>query len=199
MIIDVIEEQMVGDNIVQEDIDDNLVVSNDNVVVDNLVDSNQEVVVQQDLNVEDYIIDGNVIYTLENVLGDVVVQEDIEVQEHIEEDIVVHNETVDDTVDIVIDESVVYETVDGMYTLDDIVDTNTIVVDIVVHDIVKCRLWIATFTDSFYRGLSAEESKRLHEYNFDHPDAFDTEKMLECICTVALTKNEVLLYCSQNA
>ncbi|PWA67489.1 uridine kinase-like 2 [Artemisia annua] len=42
--------------------------------------------------------------------------------------------------------------------------------------------------DSFYRGLSAEESERVHEYNFDHPgnvlinvDAFDTEQMLECV------------------
>jgi len=23
--------------------------------------------------------------------------------------------------------------------------------------------------DSFYRGLTAEESERVHEYNFDHP------------------------------
>nr|DAD34280.1 TPA_asm: hypothetical protein HUJ06_004920 [Nelumbo nucifera] len=36
--------------------------------------------------------------------------------------------------------------------------------------------------DSFYRGLTPEESARVHEYNFDHPDAFDTEQLLECIC-----------------
>ncbi|XVF54671.1 hypothetical protein PTKIN_Ptkin05aG0199700 [Pterospermum kingtungense] len=36
--------------------------------------------------------------------------------------------------------------------------------------------------DSFYRGLTDEEVKRVHEFNFDHPDAFDTEQLLECIC-----------------
>ncbi|CAL0323266.1 unnamed protein product [Lupinus luteus] len=35
--------------------------------------------------------------------------------------------------------------------------------------------------DSFYRGLTPEELKHVHEYNFDHPDAFDTEQMLECV------------------
>ncbi|GKV33063.1 hypothetical protein SLEP1_g41610 [Rubroshorea leprosula] len=35
--------------------------------------------------------------------------------------------------------------------------------------------------DSFYRGLTPEESKCVHEYNFDHPDAFDTEQLLDCI------------------
>ncbi|XP_072971632.1 uridine/cytidine kinase UKL1, chloroplastic-like isoform X2 [Typha angustifolia] len=35
--------------------------------------------------------------------------------------------------------------------------------------------------DSFYRGLTAEESERAHDYNFDHPDAFDTEQLLECM------------------
>ncbi|KAL6890163.1 hypothetical protein ACP4OV_002071 [Aristida adscensionis] len=35
--------------------------------------------------------------------------------------------------------------------------------------------------DSFYRGLTAEESARAQDYNFDHPDAFDTEQLLECM------------------
>ncbi|XP_022776150.1 uridine kinase-like protein 1, chloroplastic isoform X2 [Durio zibethinus] len=35
--------------------------------------------------------------------------------------------------------------------------------------------------DSFYRGLTDEEEKCAHEFNFDHPDAFDTEQLLECI------------------
>ncbi|KAL0424208.1 UNVERIFIED_CONTAM: Uridine kinase-like protein 1, chloroplastic [Sesamum radiatum] len=35
-------------------------------------------------------------------------------------------------------------------------------------------------SDSFYRGLTPAELKRVHEYNFDHPDAFDTEQLLEC-------------------
>ncbi|GMP78066.1 hypothetical protein CsSME_00034140 [Camellia sinensis var. sinensis] len=35
--------------------------------------------------------------------------------------------------------------------------------------------------DSFYRGLTTEEAQRVHEYNFDHPDAFDSEQLVECI------------------
>ncbi|XP_031474655.1 uridine/cytidine kinase UKL1, chloroplastic-like [Nymphaea colorata] len=35
--------------------------------------------------------------------------------------------------------------------------------------------------DSFYRGLTAEELERAHDYNFDHPDAFDTEQLLDCM------------------
>ncbi|XP_042458580.1 uridine kinase-like protein 1, chloroplastic [Zingiber officinale] len=35
--------------------------------------------------------------------------------------------------------------------------------------------------DSFYCGLTAEESKHVQDYNFDHPDAFDTEQLLECM------------------
>lgn len=35
--------------------------------------------------------------------------------------------------------------------------------------------------DSFYRGLTQEEMKHVSEYNFDHPDAFDTDSMLETI------------------
>ncbi|KAK8608655.1 hypothetical protein V6N13_024072 [Hibiscus sabdariffa] len=38
--------------------------------------------------------------------------------------------------------------------------------------------------DSFYRGLTAEELKRVHEYNFDHPDAFDTEQLLNYVLTL---------------
>lgn len=28
---------------------------------------------------------------------------------------------------------------------------------------------VVILQDSFYRGLTAEESERVHEYNFDHP------------------------------
>ncbi|KAJ3708543.1 hypothetical protein LUZ61_012248 [Rhynchospora tenuis] len=35
--------------------------------------------------------------------------------------------------------------------------------------------------ESFYYGLSDEELTRVHEYNFDHPDAFDTEYLLSCM------------------
>ena len=31
------------------------------------------------------------------------------------------------------------------------------------------RHLLSVMQDSFYRGLSAEESERVHEYNFDHP------------------------------
>ncbi|XP_010251026.1 PREDICTED: uridine kinase-like protein 3 isoform X1 [Nelumbo nucifera] len=35
--------------------------------------------------------------------------------------------------------------------------------------------------DSFYRMLSKEKLKQVHEYNFDHPDAFDTDLLLSCM------------------
>ncbi|KAM1724765.1 hypothetical protein ACFX11_023178 [Malus domestica] len=35
--------------------------------------------------------------------------------------------------------------------------------------------------DSFYHNLTEEEHKRVHEYNFDHPDALDTKKLLSSI------------------
>ncbi|XP_068636435.1 uridine kinase-like protein 3 isoform X3 [Aristolochia californica] len=35
--------------------------------------------------------------------------------------------------------------------------------------------------DSFYHNLTEEEIMRAHEYNFDHPDAFDTEQLLCCM------------------
>ncbi|KAK1616424.1 hypothetical protein QYE76_021941 [Lolium multiflorum] len=35
--------------------------------------------------------------------------------------------------------------------------------------------------ESFYYGLSDEELVHVHDYNFDHPDAFDTDLLLSCI------------------
>ncbi|KAK1567755.1 hypothetical protein Q3G72_016216 [Acer saccharum] len=35
--------------------------------------------------------------------------------------------------------------------------------------------------DSFYHPPSVEKLKKIHEYNFDHPDAFDTELLLSCM------------------
>ncbi|ONK56146.1 uncharacterized protein A4U43_C10F4610 [Asparagus officinalis] len=35
--------------------------------------------------------------------------------------------------------------------------------------------------ESFYHNLSEEELAHVHDYNFDHPDAFDTEKLLYCM------------------
>ncbi|KAM1866808.1 hypothetical protein ACFX13_009610 [Malus domestica] len=46
----------------------------------------------------------------------------------------------------------------------------------------NCPLLLAVlvgqFLDSFYHNLTNEELKHVHEYNFDHPDALDTEKLL---------------------
>ncbi|KAL3813834.1 hypothetical protein ACJIZ3_015102 [Penstemon smallii] len=38
--------------------------------------------------------------------------------------------------------------------------------------------------DAFYRSLSTEQLQKVHEYNFDHPDAFDTELLLSCMETL---------------
>ncbi|TKW29889.1 hypothetical protein SEVIR_3G424700v4 [Setaria viridis] len=35
--------------------------------------------------------------------------------------------------------------------------------------------------ESFYYGLTDEELIHVHDYNFDHPDAFDTELLLSCM------------------
>ncbi|XP_030544609.1 uridine kinase-like protein 5 isoform X2 [Rhodamnia argentea] len=35
--------------------------------------------------------------------------------------------------------------------------------------------------DSFYHALSDEKLQNVHEYNFDHPDAFNTELLLSCM------------------
>ncbi|KAL0351131.1 UNVERIFIED_CONTAM: Uridine kinase-like protein 2, chloroplastic [Sesamum radiatum] len=45
----------------------------------------------------------------------------------------------------------------------------------------------------FYRGLTPEELKHVHEYNFDHPDAFDTEQLLECVETLRSGDNHVAI------
>jgi len=36
--------------------------------------------------------------------------------------------------------------------------------------------------DSFYRGLTAEESERVHEYNFDHPGNLFYSNLFSCSC-----------------
>eukprot|EP00271_Cylindrocystis_brebissonii_P010289 TRINITY_DN26443_c0_g1_i1.p1 TRINITY_DN26443_c0_g1~~TRINITY_DN26443_c0_g1_i1.p1 ORF type:complete len:521 (-),score=81.55 TRINITY_DN26443_c0_g1_i1:526-2088(-) len=49
--------------------------------------------------------------------------------------------------------------------------------------------------DSFYRGLTAEEMKQVHEYNFDHPDAFDTEAMFQTLVDLRKGKSvEIPIY-----
>ncbi|XP_017973284.1 PREDICTED: uridine kinase-like protein 1, chloroplastic isoform X1 [Theobroma cacao] len=57
----------------------------------------------------------------------------------------------------------------------------TTVCDKIIHQLHDHRVVLVN-QDSFYRGLTDEEVKLVHEFNFDHPDAFDTEQMLECIC-----------------
>ncbi|KAF8408411.1 hypothetical protein HHK36_007563 [Tetracentron sinense] len=56
----------------------------------------------------------------------------------------------------------------------------TTVCDMIIQQLHDHRVVLVN-QDSFYRGLTAEESEHVHEYNFDHPDAFDTEQLLECI------------------
>ncbi|KAK6261922.1 hypothetical protein QUC31_007738 [Theobroma cacao] len=57
----------------------------------------------------------------------------------------------------------------------------TTVCDKIIHQLHDHRVVLVN-QDSFYRGLTDEEVKLVHKFNFDHPDAFDTEQMLECIC-----------------
>ncbi|KAF6161438.1 hypothetical protein GIB67_009317 [Kingdonia uniflora] len=56
----------------------------------------------------------------------------------------------------------------------------TTVCDMIIQQLHDHRVVLVN-QDSFYRGLTAEESEHVHEYNFDHPDAFDTEQLLECV------------------
>ncbi|RZC60652.1 hypothetical protein C5167_022407 [Papaver somniferum] len=56
----------------------------------------------------------------------------------------------------------------------------TTVCDLIIQQLHDHRVVLVN-QDSFYRGLTAEESEHVHEYNFDHPDAFDTEQLLECV------------------
>ncbi|KAL4336128.1 hypothetical protein GQ457_07G000560 [Hibiscus cannabinus] len=56
----------------------------------------------------------------------------------------------------------------------------TTVCDMIIQQLHDHRVVLVN-QDSFYRGLNTEELKRVHEYNFDHPDAFDTEQLLDCV------------------
>ncbi|KAK8619051.1 hypothetical protein V6N13_133020 [Hibiscus sabdariffa] len=59
----------------------------------------------------------------------------------------------------------------------------TTVCDLIIQQLHDYRVVLVN-QDSFYRGLTAEELKCVHEYNFDHPDAFDTEQLLYCVLTL---------------
>uniref|UniRef100_A0A2N9EKG9 Uridine kinase n=1 Tax=Fagus sylvatica TaxID=28930 RepID=A0A2N9EKG9_FAGSY len=56
----------------------------------------------------------------------------------------------------------------------------TTVCDMIIQQLHDHRVVLVN-QDSFYRGLTDEELQHVHEYNFDHPNAFDTEQLLECI------------------
>ncbi|KAG5090840.1 hypothetical protein JHK82_049618 [Glycine max] len=59
----------------------------------------------------------------------------------------------------------------------------TTVCDMIIqqlHDqrVVLVNQALNSFFDSFYNNLTEEELTRVQDYNFDHPDAFDTEQLL---------------------
>ncbi|XP_058752099.1 uridine/cytidine kinase UKL1, chloroplastic-like isoform X1 [Vicia villosa] len=56
----------------------------------------------------------------------------------------------------------------------------TTVCDMIIQQLQDHRVVLVN-QDSFYRGLTKDELKRDHEYNFDHPDAFDTEQLVETL------------------
>ncbi|XP_057533501.1 uridine kinase-like protein 3 isoform X1 [Amaranthus tricolor] len=56
----------------------------------------------------------------------------------------------------------------------------TTVCDMIIQQLHDQRVVVVN-QDSFYHNLTQDELSRVHEYNFDHPDAFDTEELL---CTM---------------
>ncbi|XP_075671782.1 uridine kinase-like protein 3 isoform X1 [Castanea sativa] len=53
----------------------------------------------------------------------------------------------------------------------------TTVCDLIIQQLHDQRVVLVN-QDSFYHNLTEEELTQVHDYNFDHPDAFDTEKLL---------------------
>jgi uridine kinase len=53
----------------------------------------------------------------------------------------------------------------------------TPVCDMIIEQLRDQRVVLVN-QDSFYHNLTEEELSKVHEYNFDHPDAFDTEQLL---------------------
>ncbi|KAK1311113.1 Uridine kinase-like protein 4 [Acorus calamus] len=56
----------------------------------------------------------------------------------------------------------------------------TTVCDMIIEQLHDQRVVLVS-QDSFYHGLTDEELEQVYEYNFDHPDAFDTELLLSCM------------------
>ncbi|XP_070006934.1 uridine kinase-like protein 3 isoform X1 [Nicotiana tabacum] len=61
----------------------------------------------------------------------------------------------------------------------------TTVCDLIMEQLRDQRVVLVN-QDSFYHNLTLEELTKVHEYNFDHPDAFDTEQLL---CVVEKLKH----------
>ncbi|KAG5550944.1 hypothetical protein RHGRI_009385 [Rhododendron griersonianum] len=56
----------------------------------------------------------------------------------------------------------------------------TPVCDLIIEQLHDQRVVLVN-QDSFYYNLTAEELTKVHEYNFDHPDAFNTEQLLRAM------------------
>ncbi|XP_065861610.1 uridine kinase-like protein 3 [Euphorbia lathyris] len=56
----------------------------------------------------------------------------------------------------------------------------TTVCDMIIQQLHDQRVVLVN-QDSFYHNLTKEELTRVYEYNFDHPDAFDTEQLLSAM------------------
>ncbi|CAN8301769.1 unnamed protein product [Cochlearia groenlandica] len=56
----------------------------------------------------------------------------------------------------------------------------TSVCDMIIQQLHDQRVVLVN-QDSFYHSLTEDELARVHEYNFDHPDAFDTDHLLSCM------------------
>ncbi|KAL9230050.1 hypothetical protein vseg_005443 [Gypsophila vaccaria] len=56
----------------------------------------------------------------------------------------------------------------------------TTVCDMIIQQLHDQRVVVVN-QDSFYHNLTEEELSRVHEYNFDHPDSFDTELLLSAM------------------
>ncbi|CAH8392228.1 unnamed protein product [Eruca vesicaria subsp. sativa] len=56
----------------------------------------------------------------------------------------------------------------------------TSVCDMIIQQLHDQRVVLVN-QDSFYHSLTEEELARVNEYNFDHPDAFDTDHLLSCM------------------
>ncbi|KAM7509191.1 hypothetical protein LguiA_019644 [Lonicera macranthoides] len=56
----------------------------------------------------------------------------------------------------------------------------TTVCDMIISQLHDQRVVLVN-QDSFYHSLNDEQVKKVHEYNFDHPDAFNTGLLLSCM------------------